>query len=213
MEGVRKRKRELSLLATTGERLRYISRVSSGGLATIDEYHLGVDLRDLVVGNETEKISNKKRIEMNQHKKQHESKRKYFKLLETIQQQPNNKLTTKEMRCLLTNNRLHGDSPLKVKVADLRTQWGKRKYRIDLFSSCTSNENNESNENQKADENFALHDDIDTVALNTEFGVGLIPNLGEEVEKDSLNESEGIDSIGRFMATIDEEQADEFHQL
>lgn len=81
MKNYSQRKRDLNLLADTGARLRSIARVASGPLATIKEYHLSIDLRNMVVERKTIEKNEKLEIEKKKINSKHETDRKYYQLL------------------------------------------------------------------------------------------------------------------------------------
>jgi hypothetical protein len=52
----------------------------------------------------------------------------------------NQPLSVADMRNLLRKVKLRDDSPLRTKVAEVKAQWDKRKYRLDDFEITPQNE-------------------------------------------------------------------------
>jgi hypothetical protein len=130
IETLRERKRKLDKLSTQVERLKSISRYSSGQLAGIGHFHICQDTRD-VVKERLDDGEQKRKVQESKRKQRYDAlKHKYFTARQKVQKNNDNLLSANDLKVLLRHHHFKGDSPIHTKVIELKDQWSRRRHRL-----------------------------------------------------------------------------------
>jgi hypothetical protein len=145
---IRKKRSEGNENNQQAKRLKDLTYVSSGTLASIGCHRLGCELRDKVSNN----IKSKQQQQQQKEARTVERASSHSMKYKAVQQKVlhNQSLLTADMKLLLKKHHQSNHSPLRKTAKEIREQWENRKGRIflevqlqnyDNVTTCTSNEN------------------------------------------------------------------------
>jgi hypothetical protein len=142
------RKRKMNEAKNDFEKLKLLTRISSGSLAGVGCYHITSDIKDIVM---EDRIAKKKREEEQNMKRKKRKEMDSENYLESKSKWRNKQqLTVKDLKLLLKHHCQPNDSPISSKAQDLREQFKKREYRLfdDLtINDALANDNRQNNNN------------------------------------------------------------------
>jgi hypothetical protein len=142
------KKRKMSEASSNIEKLKMLTRISSGSLAGVGRYHITADIKDIV---KEDRMAKKMKEQEKENKRQQKKQAEAATYFESMTKYKNKKtLTGKDIRAILNNHRQPDDSPTSAKIKDLRKQFERRQQRLfdsNFLPLLAPNGNHESSSN------------------------------------------------------------------
>lgn len=109
------------------DKIKSMTRISSGKLACEGEFHIGKEIREKVVKMAEKQEADRKRVEDDAKARGEQQNRKHKEALEKLNN--GSALTITDLKALISSKKRDGDSPLKTKRSELEDQWKRRQNR------------------------------------------------------------------------------------
>jgi hypothetical protein len=136
MDALEKRKSEMDTIRNKIERLKRLTRISSGQLASISQYHVGPEVYNEIQHRLEQDQAKQKARDCRKDQRVNALALRYLHTRQKMHENPTLVLNTDDLKTLLQYHKRRDDSPIKTKAKDLRQQWERRKDRLE--SSPTS---------------------------------------------------------------------------
>jgi hypothetical protein len=128
IEAMNEKKRKISEASRSIDKLKMLTRISSGSLAGVGQYHITSDVKDIV--KEDHLIKKRKEEEKETRKKNKIEIERATYFASVMKFRSKQTLTSKDIKSMLQNHILPNDSPLCTKVKELREQFQRRQHRL-----------------------------------------------------------------------------------
>jgi hypothetical protein len=167
IETLRKRKNELDLMSSQVERLKTISRYSSGQLAGVGKFHICKNTHNAIKQN-LQQGEIKRNLQESKRKQREEILiQKYRDARNKVRSGRSDLLTIDDLKSLLRQHRRKHDSPTCTKVKELKAQWNRRCHRMLLFDDNIIDDHCDAEPPARLERNF-----VGTSTLNADNVVG-----------------------------------------
>jgi hypothetical protein len=130
---LKKRKSYFDKLASEAEKLKSLTRISSGQLAGVAKYNVCSHTRDAIKHNLEKNEKKQMEQETKRRKRERDFAQRYISAKEKAIVD-DTALTIDDMKSLLRFHRFKDDSPIRIKVKEIKEQWQRRRQRLFFLS-------------------------------------------------------------------------------